>query len=105
MVISLVIDDGGIGSSPNLSSRTAPVVQSWMNAHFAMGSTGPHGVSPAVPPGTVSYVALPFGGRAANAAGTKPDKADPKARRRDNFMVKSPAQVVTQSPISPTAMA
>src|SRR5476651_272533 len=106
MVISLVIEDGGIGSFAFLSSSTAPVVKSWMNAHFATVSTGPSGVSPGGRSATASFD-LPLGGRAAlvRAVPANAANVDAKARRRENVMSQSPAQAMTWSPTKPTAMA
>src|SRR5665213_2273065 len=92
MVISFVIDDGGIGSSESLSSSTAPVLKSCTYAHFATLSTGPRGVSPGVPTDTASF-ALPLGGCAANAPGASTDNDETKARRRESFMPQSPVTV------------
>src|SRR3982750_3926038 len=44
IVISLVIEEGGIGVSPSLSSSVAPVLKSMISAHFAEVSSGPSGV-------------------------------------------------------------
>src|SRR4051794_41142967 len=44
IVISLVIEEGGIGVSASLSSNVAPVLKSRMAAHLAAVSSGPSGV-------------------------------------------------------------
>src|SRR3954454_17243528 len=51
IVISLVIDEGGIGGSPSLSSSVAPVLKSMISAHLAAVSSGPSGVAAGEPVG------------------------------------------------------
>src|SRR4051812_26092434 len=51
IVISLLIDDGGIGVSASLSSKVALVLKSMMAAHFAAVSNGPSGVVAGEPVG------------------------------------------------------
>src|SRR5690348_11714512 len=51
IVISLVMEDGGMAASPSLSSSVAPVLKSMMRAHFADVSSGPSGVVAGEPVG------------------------------------------------------
>src|SRR3954453_6349743 len=51
IVISLVMEEGGIGGSPSLSSKVAPVLKSMISAHFAAVSSGPSGVVAGEPVG------------------------------------------------------
>ena len=49
--MSLVMDEGGIGTSASLSSKVAPVLKSRIRAYLANVSRGPSGVLAGVPVG------------------------------------------------------
>src|SRR5690242_11512619 len=51
IVMSLVIEDGGMATSPSLSSNVAPVLKSMISAHLAAVSSGPRGVVAGEPVG------------------------------------------------------
>ena len=68
IVISLVIEDGGIEASPSLSSRVAPLLKSSTIAHLAGVSSAPTGVVAGDPVGAAGGATCPRARRSARAA-------------------------------------